>query len=131
MTEIEQVGEAIVDQILKPVDLRAVDYIAEDTVYPAGLLGPPTIDYDNLDDGQLVYEQDVFLFVGAQVGRFQKKLYRWMAGPDSIQARLQANRNLGFDDVDVHATGSRPLNLQDFASYRSYGAAVGLLVIIG
>lgn len=131
MTTLEEVGEALVDQILKPVELRALDFVAEDANFPAAMLGPPTIDYENLDDGQLVYDQDIFLFVGAQVGRHQKKLYRWMAGPDSIHDRLQANRSLGFDDVDAHATEARPLNLQEYASYKSYGGAVSLHVIIG
>lgn len=131
MTTIEEVGEAMVELILKPMRLRSFDFVAENIEYPAGLVGPPRIDYDNLDDGGLVYEVDVFLFVAAQVGRHQKKLYPWLAGPESVQARLQANRSLGFDDVDAHATEARPSGLQEFAAYRSYGGVVTVQVVIG
>jgi hypothetical protein len=131
MTTIEEVGEALAEQILKPMGCRAIDHVPEDTEYPAAMVGPPRIDYDNLDDSGVIYEVDLFLFVAAQVARNQKKLYPWLAGPESVQARLQANRNLGFADVDAHATEARPTGLQEFASYRSYGAVVTVQVVIG
>ena len=131
MTPLTDVIEALAAQIDTITGLRVSDHVPESTEYPAAFIVPPVIEYEGLDDGELICDVQVVLLVSSTVGRNQKQLYPWLAGSGSIRAKLQDNRSLGLSDVDAHATSARPLGLQEMASYGAYGAVVNVQVMVG
>jgi hypothetical protein len=130
MSTLIEAVEALASVIDTISGLRVTDHVPDATEYPAAFIDWQTIDSDSLDDSGGVFEVEVVLLVGTQVSRNQKKLLPWVYGPTSIREVLQANRSLGLDDVDAHATQARRLGLQEMAAYNAYGAVQPVTLVL-
>lgn len=133
MTTIAEVYEAIRDRLDTIPGLRVKDHVPGATEFPVAFPEPPVVVTDNLTLETATLTVDLVVLVSAFEERRQKDLlkYQDLTGTHSLLALFQANRNLGFADVDVYAGSWRPLALVEMSYYRAYGAACGLMILLG
>jgi hypothetical protein len=133
MTTVEAVMTALADEVDAIAGLRVYPHPPDASELPCAFLMPPTI--PTADIGLSTVEMSVeFVFlVPASEDRYAKQLWKYqdITGPDSLLARIQTHRNLGFTDVDVMTGAWRSLGMEEMAGYGAYGASCTLTISIG
>jgi hypothetical protein len=135
MTSLAQVRDGI-DTLLDAIPgLRAINHVPGDAPFPAALVEPPTIaDYRaDLGAGGLTVTFQIDVLVSAATHRNQLELYPYLerTGTKSIWAAFEANRSLGFTDVDAHVISAESLGLTEIAGTQCFGSAVTVQVSLG
>lgn len=134
MTTLEQVIDAI-GTLLESTDpgLHVNPYVPGQTNFPAAFVAAaPVTDYRNgVSDGQ-VHAFDIVVLVSAALFENARTVLPYLerSGAQSIFAAFEANRSLGFTDVDAHVRESRGLDLQEVAAYNASGAVVTVVVYL-
>ena len=133
MTTLEAVYAAVKDKAATIVGVTAVDKVPASPNFPTVFLAPPVITTDSLALQSATLTCDLIVLVSASDNENQSLLWRYqeLSGPHSVLALFQANRNLGFTDVDVYAGEWRPLGRQEIAGYGGFGAACTLTISLG
>lgn len=127
MTGLAAIVAALKTQIDTIDGLKVWDYVPDSSMFPGAIVVPPDIDYrQTFALGYTKLELEVVVLVATASDRMQKDLFAYLdwSGASSIAAVVDANKTLGLTGVDAVAMSSRPLGLEEIASYNAYGAAV-------
>ncbi len=133
MTTFSQVLDAYGSLLGTLPGLNARKWVPEGADPPVVFVNPvPVTDYRDSADDDTLYEVDTLLVVPGAFDEQQLLLVPFLerTGAKSIFAAVEANRSLGFDDVDIHIRGARPLTQPEISGYRAYGAALPTVIAI-
>lgn len=124
MVSLRELYRAIAAGPLKSVGLRAFDYVPASSEWPAAFVMPPVVNYTNLTSNVLELDIDIVVLVPAVIDSHQLDLLDHMddQGPKSIPLAFHSNRSLGLSGVDAYVVKSRPLNMEEQAGYKAFGA---------
>lgn len=136
MTTLAQVRDGIETRLKTINGLRVYSFVPGDVQYPAAIIHPPTTtDYrDDLDLGGMSATFTISLLIPANVDRKQLDLYKLLerTGVGSVFAAIEADRKLGFVDVDARVVSATdPLEQAEMATTKVYVRAVTVNVFLG
>ena len=109
-------------------------FIPDSPDFPAIFFNPvPAIDYWDSAAEDSLHLLELILLGSAALDENLSQLVPYLerAGDFSIFRLFQENRSLGFTDVDAYIREARPLDVQEAAGYRGYGASLVLVVSLG
>lgn len=133
MTTIAEVYTALAAQVAPAIEDRCYDHVPGSANYPVAFLMPPAVESEGLSSDTLTLAFELVVLVSAFDHARAPLLFPYMepSGDQSIRARIQDNRSLGFDDVDINPGDWRPLGLEEMAAYNAFGAAMTIVAAVG
>jgi len=135
MTTLAQVRDGLKTRLDTIDGLRVYDHVPGDANFPAAIIYPPTIaDYrSDLGEGAVEASFTVGLFVPVTLARQANNLYPFIerTGAQSVFATVEADRDLGFADVDAHAVSVEQLELTEIGGKSCVGVAVTVQIFAG
>lgn len=135
MTTLAEVRDALGDALEGIPGLRVYRFVRGSVNPPAAIILPPTIPAysGDLDDGDFEVRLRVAVVQPTALERQQLDLWPFFerTGDQSIYAALEADRTLGFPDVDARVVSADQFEAIEIAGVRYTGGVVNLSVFLG
>jgi hypothetical protein len=124
MTTVRELYAGIKDGPLTSVGLRSFDYVPGSSEWPAAFVLPPVVEYETLAQNTLELRADIVVLVSAATDKKQLDLLDYMddQGTLSIPLAFHSDPSLGLSGVNAVIIRARPLNYEEQADYKAFGA---------